>query len=127
MLEELRKKPKGLKEAYAFWGAAIFTGLVAIVWLASLPVRFSAIDTAEQVENQAETNSAFSQFFGQLKENITGTWQQNKEALEDLSGVNQVTATSTAATSSVSSTSSIIIATSSEKSILIGTSTKQNQ
>ena len=134
MLEELRKKSKSTKEAYAFWGAAILTGLVGIIWVVSLPVRFSEVGSVANVEAAVATEGALSQFFSKMKENISNTWQQNKEAIEELSGEEEappaqpeVVIGSSTATSSLQTAPPIIIATTSKRSIIIATTSEQTR
>ncbi len=130
MLDELRKKPRGLKEAYAFWGAFTFTGMITAVWLASIPLRFS--DT--EVEGTTQTAGALSQFFEQMKTNISGTWQENKRAFEGSGGEEGAADTIASSSSGTAiSTSSdagagteaaapVLIATSSPRYVEIATS-----
>lgn len=130
MLEELRKKSSGIKEAYAFWGAFVVTSLVASVWSIAVIFQFSKAGPSPIVENQAESSGAAAQFFGQLKSNILDTWQQNKEAFNAISEAETATVgTSTEIEAETSSTtptvpepSSVQIDTPSGRSIQIATS-----
>lgn len=128
MLEELRKKSKGTKDAYAFWGAAIVTGLVALVWTVSLPVRFSEVGTVANVETAAGGDGALSQFFSKMKENISDTWQQNKEAFGGLEEGEEETPDDPAESETTSlppdNVNAIIIATTSDRSIMVATTSE---
>ncbi len=134
MLEELRKKSPSLKQAYAFWGAFLVTALIGVMWLIVLSVSLSENKTFTELEEGRQRVGAFAQFFGQVKENVSNAWQQNKEVINNLStetgegsvsgeedGTGATTSTTTLNTSSTSST--ILIATSSQKDIKIATTT----
>lgn len=125
MFEELRKKSKGTKDAYAFWGAFIVTALVGIIWVASLSVRFSEVGTVANVETATNGDGAFAQFFEKMKENVSATWQQNREAIEDLG--QEAPPEAPAATSTATSSPAVIVATSSQRTILIATTTEQTR
>ncbi len=40
-IDQIRRQPKETHGRYAFLGAAVITGLIALVWLVSLPSRFN--------------------------------------------------------------------------------------
>ncbi len=129
MLEELRKKSSPLKEAYAFWGAFLVTALIGVIWLIVLSVNLSQNKPFTELEEGRERAGAFAQFFGQMKENVSNAWQENKEVINNLSTEtteenSENVATSTPATGVTGP--AILIATSSQKDIKIATSTKQN-
>ncbi len=46
-IEQLRKKPKHVRDRYAFWFAFLFTVCVAGVWATTLPARFLALSETE--------------------------------------------------------------------------------
>ena len=76
MLEELRQKPKSVKERWAFWSAFILTLMIASVWLLSLSFQFRS---AQNVVANAETENinssgAFSRSFSDVKANISSAW-----------------------------------------------------
>lgn len=87
MLEEMRKKPAGVKKLYAFWGAAGTTGLIAVVWVLALVMRFPGQDLFS-TENVAESTGAFSQFFERTKDETAEIIKNsnNKEAETSQSG-----------------------------------------
>lgn len=122
MLEELRKKPLFLKEAYAFWGAVAVTALIAAVWLVNLSARFS--ETASSPSSVSGSSSAFGQFFGQLKSNITASWQQRTSPADSVSADQDDEAAALTAASSTDtpvSATAIIIATTSARTVEIAT------
>lgn len=45
-IEQLRKKPKHVRDRYAVSGALLVTALVAVIWVASLPSRFNEVPDA---------------------------------------------------------------------------------
>lgn len=140
MLDDLRKKSPLLKQAYAFWGALLITFIIGGIWLLITTVSFSENNTLAELEEGRERAGAFAQFFGQIRDNISNSWQENKEVLKNLSDENiekeantGAIPTSIAATSTVSTTSTgtvILIATSSPSDIKIATTSnptnKQN-
>jgi hypothetical protein len=134
MLEELRKKPRALKEAYALWGAVALTALVALVWTVSLPTRISDTDALE-ISGETQAAGAFSQFLDQIKTNVSETWNQGKAALsgpESMSSTTDQASSTPEATVSGNATSSlngpdVIIATSSSSSVKVATSSSENR
>ena len=43
IIDAIRRKPKHVREQYAFGGAVIFTAVVVGVWSLSLPARFAVV------------------------------------------------------------------------------------
>lgn len=136
MLDDLRKKSPLLKEVYAFWGALLLTSLIGLIWLVVQYINLSQNDSFYELEEGRQRAGAFAQFFGQMKENISNTWQENKEIINELSteGLEENTApsddtnaTSTATTTPSTNTTTyeVQIGTSSKKDIKIATSSKQ--
>jgi len=137
MLDDLRKKSPSAKEAYAFWGALLFTVFIAVIWLIVLSVNLSQNKTFAELEEGKERAGAFAQFFGQIKENISNSWNENKEVISTLSaetteennggeGENVSTSTATSTPTASTSGSAILIGTSSQKDIKTATTTKRN-
>lgn len=139
MLDELRKKPRILRENYAFWGALLLTGLVAVVWLVSMPFRFSDVDVLVESEPREEYSGAMSNFFAGVKENLSAFWNQEQEtnsslneeetasSTENQADQAETVDTNSATTSSESPRSPIRIATSSSRSAPIATSSEQSE
>lgn len=141
MLDELRKKSAHSKESYAFWGAFLVTGLIATVWLASLPVRLSEVDVVLESEGTAQTAGAFSQFFDEIKEDAGAIWNGG-EGSTPISGeqatsselFQEATPSSGSVVASTSvNTSGVLIATSSRatstpsRTVQIATSSQSNR
>jgi len=121
MLEELRKKPKAIRNLYAFWGAVILTGIIALVWVLSLFAKFDKIETPSFKETN-ETTGAFSQFIEKTKQRFL-----NDESEADQSSVFEETAATTTSSETASSTESTVttqfqISTTTEQKVQIGTS-----
>lgn len=136
-LSKLRNHPKVVKDRYAFLGATLITGVIASVWLATLPSRLETPVASEQASDFAETRGAFSQFFSgakaQLGNAMSGLKASSTE--ETLPSTEETVATSsnifiptlTASTTRKFNTSPVIIETVASPSsltaepILIGT------
>ena len=73
-IEHVRTKPKAVRNQYAFFGAAIITLCIVLVWAVSLPARFASFDAEEK-----ETTGAFSQFFNDAKSNLGVVFQAVQE------------------------------------------------
>jgi len=78
-IENIRRKPKAVRQRYAFVTAATFTLLVAGVWSLSLPARFNAVQqgviitaSPERVSSQAASVP------------FSGVWSQFKQQLSNL-------------------------------------------
>jgi len=66
-IERLRRAPKTVRDRYAFLLATSFTVVVALVWMAFLPGRFTPAD--ETLATGAE-QAPFSSLFGGLKDQV---------------------------------------------------------
>lgn len=116
MLEELRRKPKPIRNLYAFWGAVLLTALIGGIWLLATVVKFSATETTEGITN---TTSAFSQFIDRLKD---GFKEEPPAATST-----EPKATTTVPKNTTSATTSpkyppILVATTTSQKVQIGTS-----
>lgn len=130
MLDELRNKPKLLKEAYAFWTAFIITGVIAIVWAISFSLDMGQTNESASGNEKIETTSAIYEFFGKIQSNFRETWEEGRAAIEEGKEAeskeeggeeNAEPATSTSSNTKPKG-GDILIATSSKPVILIGTS-----
>jgi hypothetical protein len=92
MFRDIRRKPKHIRQQYAFWSAAAVTAVIALVWTVSLPSRFE--DAGAPVADEAYTG-AFARFIGEAKENVANVFSahQPHEPTPE-----EPTATTTAAT-----------------------------
>jgi hypothetical protein len=131
-LDKIRKKPKPVRDQYAFGIALAFTAILVGVWSLSLPARFTNLAGGK---NEANTSSApfsnlvkqFKQGFGTAKDSVASAIIAASSTITTEGG-NSVT-TSTSSTSKQSRPVSIIISSSTSASsasslnyIQIGTS-----
>lgn len=127
MWEKLLKKPRSTREQYAFWGAVSTTGVIGLVWFMLLSMDFKNGGPFDVDEGQ-QTASAFSQFFGELKEDFLNSQPIGEElfpADEEETEIN--TATSSGETEQATSGVPVIVGTSSSRAVLVGTSSEQNR
>lgn len=69
MFKNLRRKPRAVRERYAFWYAAGATGVIALIWTLSLQYRLD--DTFTEGEFAADEQvGAFANFFSDAKQNF---------------------------------------------------------
>lgn len=67
----IRKRPKEVRDQYAFWIAAVFTAVVAIPWFFGLPGQLTS--SSPSVESQPIFSSFFNEVggrFGEVTESI---------------------------------------------------------
>lgn len=102
LIENIRQKPKQVKDQYAFYGAAMITFVIAVIWVVSLPVSF---ETTGKVEPDETERPAFSIFFDQVKGQFAGL----REDLQDVASSARQLETATVTDGvSVSSTTSVV-------------------
>lgn len=113
-LERLKNKPSYVKTQYAFTGAILVTGVIALMWTTTLPARFGAItasiDTAEVGTDVASAQAGLGAILKQglkTEDEFTRTDEApsteinpyddiaSPGALGDLSGWGELTASST--------------------------------
>ena len=75
-IENTRKKPRAVRNQYAFLGAVIMTVCIASIWGVSLSVRFDV--NPESEEETKESTGAFARFLGETKQNIAATMAARK-------------------------------------------------
>ena len=83
LLEDIRKKPKPVRDQYAFFSALAITAVIAGVWALSIPARFS--ETAISADGIEEQTGAFSKYFGELKDgaaNVIDSIKGESELIE---------------------------------------------
>ncbi|MEX0917797.1 MAG: hypothetical protein WDZ93_01440 [Candidatus Paceibacterota bacterium] len=69
MFSRIRKKPRHVRQQFAFWYAIGATSVIALVWGVSLQYRLAdTLDTDSTVDD--EYTGAFSQFLGDAKDNF---------------------------------------------------------
>lgn len=126
VFKHVRSKPKGVRDQYAFWIAAVFTGLIILMWVWQLPDRFEETSGTVVNREEAESEPAFGGLLDQFSDRISNIREEvseftattSKETAEpeiDLSIVasSTVQASSTAETPTPSTGRAIRIATTS--------------
>lgn len=63
LIKQIQQQPHVVKSNFAFIGASVCTGIIALIWLTTLPARFSDIGKgANAVQNSALTEKALSAY-----------------------------------------------------------------
>lgn len=79
MFEQVHKKQKSVREMYAFWCAAGITGIIAAVWIVSLPFRFDGPIPTENITDSPQAG-VFSQFISETKNSFTAIFSSSSIA-----------------------------------------------
>lgn len=66
MFKDIHRKPKPIREQYAFWSAAGITALIALVWIVSLQYRLDGSFTSSTIV-EGEQRGAFARFLGDAR------------------------------------------------------------
>ena len=76
-LENVRKKPKAIRQQYAFVMAVTITGTVGLLWSLSLPQRLGTVASSLSGAEQVATTpfSTIRKQFGELREVGSGIFQ----------------------------------------------------
>lgn len=84
MFTNIRRKPKAVRQQYAFWYAAGVTSVLAFIWFISLQHRLDApVEVAEVVEESRR--GAFAQFVSDAKSNFANVISANSLKVERVS------------------------------------------
>ncbi len=86
-LDTIRRKPKHVREQYAFGVAITFTGLVIALWSFSLPSRFVNTPTEDGVVAAAPFAGLFNEFrqgFGAIKSQTASVFESEVSELTPL-------------------------------------------
>lgn len=127
-LLRLRQKPKLVRDQLALGGAFVLTGVIAFIWLLSVPGQYQSVSLTEVSKETEETTSAFKQFFSSIRAQFAGV----QTALEDDSRESDETNGEVANETTATATPNIIIPTliapdqpaePEAKRVLIGTTT----
>ena len=118
VVRAVRKKPKAVKDRYAFWSAAVLTGIVATVWMTSLT---SGIQPVVEVETESaqlpNESTSLGDMVGELREEVANLSDSVRTAVATSSATSSVeipsatTATATEITPEVSQGTEVRIAT----------------
>lgn len=65
-LDHIRQKPRAVREHYAFMFAATFVGIVALLWVFTLPSRFDSIISVTEEGLPESTVPPFSSLWDQV-------------------------------------------------------------
>lgn len=82
-IKQIQQQPHGVKSKVAFIGAGVCTSVIVIIWLSTLPARFSDIGKgADAVQNSALTEKALSAYdiYKQTVEKAQQAASTSKEA-----------------------------------------------
>jgi len=80
-IEKTRKKPKAVRDQYAFFGALVLTGIIVVGWSFSLPARLESL-TQQSEDDTQDSQSAFGQFFKNAKEQAAAAFDAGRSAVE---------------------------------------------
>jgi hypothetical protein len=107
LLDKVRQQPPAARQQYAFWAAALITGIITLGWLASVTVTVQ--DTAATLESRQEElgdqPGVWAQFFDQTRDRAEQL-MQSVRSQGDTSNPTEpaVTATSSPATTTTPTT-----------------------
>lgn len=89
-IESLRKKPRQVRNQYAFWIALLVTLVIVGVWSLTLPDRFSDIEgrteSPDVVENSNEIRERLGALFSNAKEALSALKDQASTTDTDTTG-----------------------------------------
>ena len=129
-LDELRKKPKAVRDQYAFAGAFFITLIIATFWFLGLGVKWQTSDEVI-IEEEPASKSAFGTFYREIKTKLGDAITSLKTDVDELREIDETeTATSSDSSSEISTSTDIVIQSSSTepekegKLILIGTTSQ---
>lgn len=68
-IESLRKESKETRNRYAFWFAFLFTAVVTVFWLTTVPARLAVLSGGGAAEAE-KAESSLSRMFNSMKANV---------------------------------------------------------
>lgn len=71
-IESIRKKPKEVRQRYAFWYAIGFTAFIAVFWVSTLPSQFSFLAEVSTQGEQEQVQGGVSRSFADLRASLMG-------------------------------------------------------
>lgn len=90
LLEHIRTKPKEERTRYAFLVASIVTGIIAMVWITTIPARFTThVQTLTQKQENKEkkdTSSGEPSVFDSFKDQFANTIASQKNEVDETTG-----------------------------------------
>jgi len=117
-IESLRKQSKEVRNRYAFWWALLFTIVVTVFWVSSLPARMQVLTGAVPAK---DTEGGFSRMWQGMKASVIERTQDTPIDVLPLNEVRQVTVDEFMA-SATPKTKEVPVG----RPILIGTSTQKH-
>lgn len=93
-LDRTRKKPKAVRNQYAFLAATSITACIALIWGVSLPSQWSDLATEDSPEDEAI--GAFAGFWNDAKANIGNLTANTLQGLASTTPEEEAVASSTA-------------------------------
>lgn len=82
-IEQARKKPKAVRNRYAFVGAFVITSCITLVWAVSLPSQLAVINADEDKTVPEDSTGAFAKFFSEVKQNFATAYKSKDNAGAD--------------------------------------------
>ena len=79
-IESLRKRPKHVRNQYAFYGAVLVTGIIIVFWVVSIPAKFQQV---EVVQDDSDSDGGFARAFQDLKSNFATVVETTKTEVID--------------------------------------------
>lgn len=101
MLDELRRKPKHVRDRYAFFGALFVTLCIAMVWFVALGVRYSA-PTSDVASSSQNVRSEYSSVWTTFTHSIGQAFSRFQNMNTATTSVEEEVSASTTASSSPS-------------------------
>lgn len=118
LITSVRKKPKHVRDLYAFWAAVVFTTLVAVPVVFGLPGR---LDPAS-ITGEADAQPMFSSFMDEVSERFSEATEPISDLRETIEATDPVS-TTTQQTETVSSSTPVTEAPPAAREIRIATTT----
>jgi hypothetical protein len=78
----MKQKPKEVRAMYAFWFAAVVTGMLALIWIVTIPAKLDRIANAENEEAQPTGN--FSNVMQSLRANVSDAVESFQTVKEEI-------------------------------------------
>ncbi len=85
LLGRIRTKPKEVRVRYSFLVASITTGIIAMVWMTTIPARFT-VNTLTQKQEKKDTPSGVSSIFDSIKDQFANTIESQKKLADTTAG-----------------------------------------
>jgi hypothetical protein len=110
-LQKLQQRPKAYRQRVAFSGAAALTSMVMVLWLVSLPERFSGLTTSAETPPVAVAEVEVQGFLAGVREQVAAvgaTLSLLRDSPEAAPAATATPATTTSA-ATASSTPSVVV------------------